>query len=631
MNKKLNQCILLQSLVTKWPNLETKAEAKMRQVVKTCVMNVQTVMKDLTSAKGAIKNEADKMLDRFRQMYNDVTKEQITPDSLMVNVDKVLNELEEKVREILTNIRDQCFKSAHVIVTKEEEIKSDVLKIRQLFNKINKRHNLGQPELKEDIQLLTSEEVEEKVNGVCASLDKLIDSERVVPKASEVQGHFLTILSLEDVEKAMKKIKPQVRFSVKDMKQADIELLRERMGVTGTGMEIEEETEPEYVGSKDDIKDRQKRKTTVDDLKSTVKSFFDQQNMKPRVPYHCVRYAADGTEAKNCATKAIPSNLFELINTEWKKQHASAELVIDNEGEKIKAVMKPNIDEPSDLVPILDEIPTQFRCPACDEIFTTVNFLSIHYSDEHGNDDPDKPKKLEVCGFCARVYEDLSTARDCARSHFPFKTKKVNVCMICMYEKSTLVIKNTEGHLVDHISVNHLKKQIRPFHACGVCDKDCSTTMARSACQNKCLSPKDADQKIPWSCLKCNYHFRNYERKVKHFLKRHRENDSAREHDFFRLYLVGVMVKKEEDGKSVIIPVPKPSKALKFANMEGVQKVKCPVCAKNKKLEEYWMAYTDDESMLTKLKKHFAKEHKIDDIKGWLNETQQNFYDIIVI
>lgn len=620
----------LQALLATWPELETKAEKKMIKALSTFVTNVKKVQSDLLNAKKSVKNSADNMMDELNHLVEDIGQERVTPDSLMEGVNKVLGQVEDDVIQCLRDMREKCEKSGSELIREEENIKQLVLKVRQLFNSINDKYALGETEMNVEVKLLSEEEIEEKVQAMCATLDKLLEKDRIVPKAEGVTGKFLTLFTMKDIEKAVALTKPQSTFSVNNLTEEEIEQLKRRLDNVNKGDDVvEEKQNEEFIGLKDETNERQRRKKLVDKLKGSVS--FNQHLTKPRVPYHCSEYAAPGTSQEHCKTRKISSSLFKDLKKKWTKTRGEKDpsyLCIQEESKgPVEAVLKDGVSKPSDIAPILAEIPTKWFCPEaeCKSSYTTFSTLAIHFNKKHGG--KKAQSELQACGMCAKVFTTKTGARNCAKSHFPYESRKSYFCVYCMLDEDQLVIKNTEGHLIDHMAVNHADLMKRPFHACAVCDSDCTTVMRRSMCQNSCLDDEDPR----WHCQSCAKDFNSYEDKVAHFHRRHNTGVDVNNHELFRLYLAGFLSEKVEgDDKSTIVVLKKPKRKFAFVNVNGEEGVRCPGCEKlGKKTHGEVFIIANEEEFLKLLKKHYLAKHKDDDPKLWLNEIQQQHYDIL--
>ena len=621
--------------------------------MKGFVSSYSNVKTDLENVQKTIRNKCDEIVENLQTLFDNITSDIVSPEKLIQGTNKVLHELETTLRECAQKMEKTCVDEAKGMFKEENELKLSLQKIQKTFNKVIEKHKLNEKKFDvNNIQMLSESEIEEKVSSCVEELTtKLQEKEQFPLTTKAVEGRVLSILSKSEIEETVKKVLSEsgtgtsgvspasTSFNIENLSDKEIGVLIRKMKAFNEEEKDNSDSEGEYedyVESNDTEKELKERKKKIRALKKSVEDLLPHAALKTRRPYHAGDFAPDQSTRRNCSRKKISPKLFENIETRYTQKFgegAESQMHDEKKRSHVAAVFREGVKSPKDLTPILDQIPTKFRCvyEDCGKAFPDLTRVSQHYIQKHSEHVPARKKRIYACHHCAKLFVTSKQAKACAQSHFPYETGKSYFCMLCLYENHEAAIKTSEGHLLDHLMAKHRKSVKRPFHACAVCDTSQNSTMKRGVCQNFCLKKS---KKPVWSCKTCEKDFASYREKVEHFLK---DDKDGQDHDLFRLYLVEPgntkKIEKNDDSDSVVsVRKGKHKLSIKTVDKENPlkKKVSCPKCPGPVADRPGW-TYEREDEMLTKLKQHFISVHKERDIQAYLNETQQRLFDILEV
>ena len=641
--------VCFKGILTRWPDLGEPESKNIKRAGKHYTVfcdSFRAVMKDLENAQKTIKNKSDEITNQLQSLFEGITRESLNPEQLIQNLQSVLHDLESNVRSGLGTVERLCKEELLKVIEEEEQLKEDLIRMREIFNKI-----IDEYELKDEnkmnvseIKLLSDSERDKKVRKATKAISEVLDMPEKFPLESQsgdqAKGNLLNILTKEELKKKIQELSPaSTSFNFENMSDKEVGILIKKMKAFNEEEEQDQNSDSEgeyeyYVESTDTEAQLKERKKKIRQLKKSVEDLLPHAALKTRRPYHAGDFAPADTSRRNCAKRKISGKLFENIEAKLAEKFGEGgenKMHDEKKRSHITADFRDNVNSPRDLTPIVDQIPTKFRCvyEDCGKTFPDVTRVSLHYIQKHSEHVPARKKRIHACHHCAKLFVTSKDARECAKSHFPYQTGKSYYCMLCLYDNHEAAIKTSEGHLLDHLMAKHRKNVKRPYHACAVCDTSQNSTMKRGVCQNHCLKKS---KKPTWSCKTCEKDFASYREKVEHFL----ENDKdGQEHDLFRLYLVEPgntkRLEKNDDNDSVVsLRKGKNKLSIKVLDKENPlkRKVTCPRCTGLVAERPAW-TYESEDEMLLKLKKHFRNSHKEKDIRAYLNETQQRLFDVL--
>ena len=642
--------LCFKGILTRWPDLgkaESKNIKRAGRHYNVFCNSFKAVMTDLENAQKTIKNTSEEITNQLQSLFEGITGESLSPEQLIGNLQSVLHDLESKVRAGLGTAERLCKEELLKVIDEEEQLKKDLIHMREIFNKIIDEYEMkGEDKLNvSEIELLSDSERDKKVKKATKAISELLEMPEKFPLESQsenqAKGNLLNILTQEELKKKIQELSPaSTSFNFENMTDKEVGILIKKMK-TFNEEEKEENSDSEgeyeyYVETNDTEAQLKERKKKIRALKKSVEDILPHAALKTRRPYHAGDLAPADTSRRNCPKRKISGKLFENIEEKHAQKFGEgteSKMHDEKKRSHIIAEFREEVKTPKDLNPIVDQIPTKFRCvyEACGKAFPDLTRVSLHYIKKHSEHVPARKKRIYACHHCAKLFVTSKDAKACAQSHFPYQTGKSYFCMLCLYDNHEAAIKTSEGHLLDHLMAKHRKSVKRPYHACAVCDTSQNSTMKRGVCQNYCLKK---GKKPTWSCKTCEVDFASYREKVEHFLQNDKD---GQEHDLFRLYLVEPgntkRIEKNDDNDSVVsLKKGRNKLSVKVLDKDNPfkRKVTCPRCSGPVAERPAWNFECEDE-MLLKLKKHFQTTHKEKEIMAYLNETQQRLFDVLEV